>query len=223
MQVYNDPRDLPEKPPIFRKGFPTVILVLTGAIIAVTLVQFNVSLEVQDWMFSVGAVAGGPSFENVYRPWGAFAPYALHTFLHGGTFHLMMNMAMLIAMGPIVAQALGKDWRASLFFLIFFFLCAAGGAWAQILYYAINAEDGIAIGASSAISGLLPAIGYLRNRWRGAWSISVPWILINLVLAFLGGDVGVLRIAWAAHLGGLAAGFSFPLFLALARREHLFK
>ena len=42
MQVYNDPTDLPEKPPIFRKGFPPVILVLTGAIVAVSLIQINV-------------------------------------------------------------------------------------------------------------------------------------------------------------------------------------
>ncbi|MEO0608703.1 MAG: rhomboid family intramembrane serine protease, partial [Pseudomonadota bacterium] len=165
------------------------------------------------------AVAGGPSFDGLVRPWGALAPYALHTFLHGGAFHLMMNMAMLIALGPIVAQALGKDGRAALLFLAFFFLCAAGGAAAQILYYVINAEDGIAIGASSAISGLLPAIGFLRNGWRGALSISVPWVVINLALALIGGDVGILRIAWAAHLGGLAAGFSFPVFLSLIKRS----
>lgn len=66
MQVYNDPNAAPEKPPIFREGFPTVVLILTGAIVAVTLVQFNVSLPIQDWMFATAAVAGGPSFENVY-------------------------------------------------------------------------------------------------------------------------------------------------------------
>lgn len=218
MQVYNDPNDLPEKPPIFRAGFPKVVLFLAVAIIAVTLVQFNASENIADWMFAVGAIAGGPSFENVYRPWGDLAPYGLHVFLHGGAFHLMMNMAMLIALGPIAALALGRDWRAAMLFLVFFFVCAAGGAAAQMLWYAINAEDGIAIGASSAISGLLPAIGYIRNGWRGAWSISVPWVLINLLLALLGGDVGMMRIAWAAHLGGLVAGFSFPVFVGMAKK-----
>lgn len=218
MQVYNDPRDLPEKPPIFRKGFPKVILFLAVAIIVVSLIQFNVSVQMQDWMFAVGAVAGGPGFDNVVRPWSSVSPYVLHVFLHGGSFHLMINMAMLVALGPIVALALGRDLRAAILFLAFFFLCAAGGAFAQVLWYAINVEDGIAIGASSAISGLLPAVGYIRNGWRGAWSISVPWILINLGLAFLGGDVGMMRIAWAAHLGGLAAGFGFPVFLGLSRK-----
>ena len=171
-------------------------------------------------MFSVAAIAGGPSFENVYRPWGDFAPYVLHTFLHGGSFHLMLNMAMLIAIGPIIAQALGKSVYAAGLFLAFFVVCAIGGGLAQMLWYAIEAQDGIAIGASSAISGLLPAVGYIRNGWKGAWSMSVPWVLINVVLAFLGGDVGVMNIAWAAHLGGLIAGFTFPMFLALARSRN---
>lgn len=218
MHVYNDPEHAPEKPPIFRKGFPSVILFLAGAIIAVSLVQFNVPLRTQDWMFSIAAIAGGPSFENVVRPWGDFAPYMLHIFLHGGAFHLMLNMAMLIAIGPIIAKELKNTPRGAVLFLMFFALCAIGGGLAQMLQYAIEAQDGIAIGASSAISGLLPAVGYVQNGWRGAWSMSVPWVLINIVLAFLGGDIGVMRIAWAAHLGGLAGGFTFPAFLALARR-----
>ena len=86
-----------------------------------------------------------------------------------------------------------------------------------MLWYAIEAKDGIAVGASSAISGLLPAVGYIRNGFKGAWSISVPWIVINVGLALLGGDVGIMQIAWAAHLGGLVAGFSYPLFATLAR------
>ena len=216
MQVYNDPNTAPEKPPIFRKGFPTVILILAGAIIAVSLVQFNASRQFQDWMFATAAIAGGPGFENVYRPWGDFAPYVLHMFLHGGSFHLMMNIAMLIALGPIVAKDLGNSTSGAVLFLIFFAVCAAGGALAQVVWYAIQAQDGIAIGASSAISGLLPAVGYTRGGLKGAWSLSVPWILINIVLAFLGGDVGVMQIAWAAHLGGLAAGFAYPLFMRLA-------
>ena len=219
MQVYNDPADGPERPPIFRKGFPRVILLLAGAIIAVSLIQFNVAIDTQDWMYSVAAIAGGPSFENVYRPWGDFAPYVLHTFLHGGSFHLMLNIAMLIALGPIIAQALGRSLYSDMLFLGFFAVCAIGGGMAQMLWFAIDAQDGIAIGASSAISGLLPAVGYIRNGIKGAWSISVPWIVINLVLAVFGGSLGALSIAWAAHLGGLAAGFTFPVFLALAKPQ----
>ena len=217
MQVYNDPNELPEKPPIFRKGFPGVILILAGAIIGVTLVQFNASARLEDWMLATAAIVGGPSFEGLTRPWGDFAPYLLHTFLHGGSFHLMMNMAMLIALGPIVVQALGTSLRASLLFLAFFAVCAIGGGVAQAVWFAVDAQDGIAVGASSAISGLLPAVGFIRDGLKGAWSLSLPWVLINIALAFLGGDIGVMQIAWAAHLGGLVAGFSYPIFVRLAR------
>ena len=217
MQVYNDPTELPEKPPIFRVGFPKVILLLVGAIVAVSLIQFNAPRSLQNWMFDVAAIAGGPTYSNVLRPWGDFAPYVLHTFLHGGSFHLLMNMAMLIAIGPLIAQALGKSLYASLLFLAFFAVCAIGGGLAQMLWYAIEAQDGSAIGASSAISGLLPAVGYIRDGYKGAWSMSLPWMLINVVLAFLGGDIGIMSIAWAAHLGGLVAGFSFPVFFSLSK------
>ena len=129
----------------------------------------------------------------------------------------MLNMAALVSFGPIIALAMGRGLQPALLFLIFFFACAIGGAVAQILWFSISNTDGLAIGASSAISGLLPAVGYIRGGRKTAWSISVPWIVINIVLAFVGG-FGPIGIAWAAHLGGLAAGFSFPFFLALARR-----
>jgi membrane associated rhomboid family serine protease len=41
-----------------------------------------------------------------------------------------------------------------------------------------------------------------------------PWVALNLLTAALGGAaLGGASIAWAAHLGGLAAGAAlFPLF-----------
>lgn len=217
MQVYTDPDQTPEKPPIFKKGFPVVILMLVSAIVAVTMVQFSASRQVQDWMLAAGAIAGGPGADTLARPLGDFAPYLLHTFLHGGAFHLVMNMAMLIALGPIIVLGLGNTARGSVLFLLFFFVCAAGGAAAEVVWGVISARPSLAIGASSAISGLLPAVGFLRGGWRSAGSMALPWLLINIALAFLGGDVGIMRLAWAAHIGGLLAGFSFPLFLSLAR------
>jgi len=128
----------------------------------------------------------------------------------------LMNIGMLIALGPIVALALGKTIRSALFFLAFFATCAICGGLTQSLSYVLEAKDGIAIGASSAISGLLPAVGYIRGGLKSAWSMSVPWMVINIALAFLGGDIGIMSIAWAAHLGGLAAGFTYPVFARLA-------
>ncbi|MEM0985583.1 MAG: rhomboid family intramembrane serine protease [Pseudomonadota bacterium] len=195
---------------------PLVILVLTAAISLVSLVQFLVPPGVEDQMFAVGAVAGGPGFQGVYRPWGDLAPYLLHVFLHGGMIHLAMNVAALLSFGSAVALDLGRGWRGGLLFLAFFALCAAGGAGLQVFWFDRAGENGIAIGASSAISGLLPAFGYSRGGIGGALRASAPWLLINVVFLALGG-VFSLPIAWAAHIGGLLAGLSFPLFRALAR------
>ncbi len=209
------PNNRPRIP--FYRAYPPVLLALSAAIIAVSVLQFLVSPAVENQMYAGAALIGGPGFELVERPLGPFAPYLLHVFLHGGMLHLGMNMWALFSFGGVVALALGKSWRGSLAFLVFFFVCAIGGGLAQMLVFQMQAEGGVAIGASSAISGLLPALGWLRGRWAGALRISVPWLLINLVLAVSGGLIDI-PIAWAAHLGGLAAGFAFPLFLGWTRR-----
>ena len=216
MLIQDDtPQPRPRVP--FYRAYPPVLLGLAAAIIAVSLVQFMAPPAMENQMFAAAALIGGPGFDDVSRPIGAFAPYVLHTFLHGGVMHLGMNMWALLSFGAVISAAFGQRWRGALAFLAFFFVCAIGGGLAQMLVFQLQTEGGVAIGASSAISGLLPALGWLRGRWRGALRISVPWLVINLVLAFVG-EVGGVSIAWAAHLGGLAAGFSFPFFLRWAWR-----
>jgi len=186
-------------------------------IIAVSVVQFLVPPEVEDDMVWAGAVLGGQEYSGAEQPFGAFAPLVLHTFLHGGVFHLGVNMWAMMSIGAGSALVMGKSVRGMAAFVAFFFLCAIGGGLAHIAVFYFQADGSAAIGASSAISGLLPALGWLQGRWAGALRISVPWLLINLVLAVSGGLIDI-PIAWAAHLGGLAAGFAFPLFLGWARR-----
>ncbi len=214
MQIM-DPDPAP-RVPIF-KNMPILVLVLAGAIIVATLVQFFGGTANENSMFASAAIIGGPEFSDLARPLGDIAPLFLHVFLHGDMFHLAMNMAMLLALGPIVANGLGPSLRSQIVFLVFFFVCALAGALAQMLYYDLSQTSGLAIGASSAISGLLPAMGYLKGGWREAARFSLPWLLINIVLALTGGIVA-LPLAWQAHLGGLAAGFLFPAFKAATQR-----
>ncbi len=213
--MYNAPQP-PERVPIF-KNMPGGVLALTVAIIGVYLIQMFAGPRTENWLFLSGAVMGGPEFAGFDRPFGDTAPLFLHVFLHAGFFHIAMNMAMLISLGPIVAMGFGNGSRAQVGFLIFFFFCAFGGALGQLLVYDVTGTSGLAVGASSAISGLLPAVGFIRGGWREAARFSVPWIIINIALAFMG-DIFPLPIAWAAHLGGLAAGFAFPFFVAMIRR-----
>jgi len=205
--------------PVFRRGYPSIILILSAAIILVSLYQFNAPPQMEDWLLRAGALISGPAFEGIERPFGNYVPFFAHIFLHGGGLHLGLNMLGLMAMGPIVALALGQTLRGWLLFLAFFLFCALGGGLAEMIWGLVSGKNIIAIGASSAISGLLPAIGYIQNRWQGAWSMSKGWIFINLCLA-VAGEFIALPIAWAAHLGGTFAGFSVAVFLAFASRHH---
>lgn len=194
---------------------PQVVLILTLSIVGVTMVQFFGPPDLVNWMFEAGALIGGYEYAGLQRPYGEWAPLVLHIFLHGGILHLAMNMGALLSLGPAVAKPFGSSMSGSVVFLLFFGVCAVGGGLAQMWQFG-GQDAGVAIGASSAISGLLPALGWLRGGFEGAVRMSIPWILINFALAATAGAIQ-LPIAWAAHLGGLAAGFTFPFFLSLMR------
>jgi len=188
----NEP--LPREP-VFNNA-PAIVLWLGLAIAGVTALQLLGPPRLEDWLLRSGAIVTG--YEQPPRPLGGFAPYILHVFIHGGFLHLAMNLAALAAFGPPVARDLGRGLTGGVWFLAFFFLCGLAGGLAQQVS---SLQPGLALGASSAISGLLPAAGYARGGWRGAARLGAPWLVINLVL------IGVAPIAWAAHLGGLAAGW----------------
>lgn len=218
MHIQDNPPGEPDaRRPIFRNT-PPVLIGLAGLIIAISVFQFLAPEDTAYDMLYAGAVIGGPGADQLERPFGHFAPLALHTFLHGGILHLGLNMAAMFSFGAIVATVIGKSLRGMMIFLAFFFVCAIGGGLAELYVMQFRNEISSAIGASSAISGLLPALGWLQGGWKRALRISLPWFLINIGLAVLGG-ASPIPIAWAAHIGGLVAGFSFPLFLYWARPE----
>jgi membrane associated rhomboid family serine protease len=119
--------------PLFNR-LPPVVVALTAVIVLASSIQlisqwgFVLDPWIANWMFDAGAIAGGPEFAGVYRPLGHFAPLVLHVFLHGGIFHLVMNMMALVAFGPPVAIALGIGRKGAFAFLLFFAGCAIAGA-----------------------------------------------------------------------------------------------
>lgn len=210
-----DPADTSPAPPVFAPGFPRSLAGLGVAIVAVSLVQLMGPAFVSIWMLEAGALIGDMTYHGVNRPLGTLAPYVLHVFLHGDLFHLVMNMTALIAFGPLVAKAFGGNGSG---FLAFFFFCAITGGIAQMAVFDLQTAPGLAIGASSALSGLLPAAGYVMGGWKRSVQYALPWLAINVALA-AADMVIALPIAWAAHLGGLAGGFLFPVFLLFLRRS----
>ena len=216
---YDPSEDLRPREPIFNR-FPAVVLILSAVIIGTSTVLFMAQPYLEDWMLRAGAVVAGPQYEGMPRPFGPLAPYILHVLLHGNFFHLAMNMTAMIAFGPPIAMAFGRGGKGAAGFLIFFAGASIAGALAETVWAVSSGQSQMMIGASSGLSGFLPAIGWLMGGFRQAVRISIPWLIINLVIAVAGtaiiGSIFGIGIAWAAHLGGLAGGFVlFPILLRI--------
>src|SRR6476661_717528 len=113
-------------------------------------------------------------------------------FLHIGVFHLVLNMLAVLVFGSELERQLGR-WR----FLVLYLLSALGGA-ASIQLFGNPAAQ--VAGASTAIWGLLGALGVLmivrREDLRGLLTL----LAINLLISFFPG------VSLLGHLGGLVAG-----------------
>lgn len=204
--------------PVFN-SVPAVILVLAG-LITVVQVSGAVSAPLRDlFVASFVLVDAPPGIALPAQPLGNQAPYLLHVFVHFGLLHFGMNMVVLLGAGGLVARQFGTSLRGVAGFLVFFFACALAGALAQqILPQADYATMG---GASTAISGLIAAAGWVRGGYQGMLRLAVPWIGFNIIL----GVTGVLLpipIGWAAHIGGTVAGaILFPVLIAVFGNRRL--
>ena len=132
------------------------------------------------------------------------------TLLHGGIFHLVLNLLMLIFCGRMVEGVIGP---AGLAVLYLFGAYASAGA-----QYLADPYDGSPmIGASGAISAVFGAYALLYGRPRGfadhprigvlvniVW-LAVAWIGVQFLMGVAFADMGM-AIATAAHIGGFLAG-----------------
>jgi membrane associated rhomboid family serine protease len=215
-----------QPPPRTREPFfgdvPLSVVLLGGAIGFVSAAALLAPPAISNLIFWTCAVKVGPGPFGAEQPLGPWAPYGLHVFAHGGWAHLLLNLAGLAAFGAACARRL----RAPLAFLGFFALCGVAGA----LTEAALPRDAptTMLGASSGVFGLIAGATYVRASRGGRLAPLAsramlmglaPWVVINLVTAGAGGGAFGGNIAWAAHLGGLAAGaLTFPLFDRLARK-----
>jgi membrane associated rhomboid family serine protease len=124
------------------------------------------------------------------------------TLVHGGLFHLLMNMYALWIVGPLSEALYG---RAT--FLAIYLTSALGGSIASYLFFANPS-----VGASGAIFGLFGLVfsatyfhkPLLRAQARALTSQIGILIVLNLVIGF--GIGGFAAIDNAAHVGGLLVG-----------------
>jgi len=158
-------------------------------------------------------LAGAKS--NAWLQAGAWWRLLAAVWLHASWPHLLVNLAGLLLLGQVTANALGTGRM-----LLIFFLGGAASFLASFL-----ASTGDSVGASGAIHALLGALlifGVLH--WRRIPRTGRPWWLAT---ALLFTAMTVLTQALdphsdrVAHLGGLLAGVL--LGLPLARSPRLFE
>jgi membrane associated rhomboid family serine protease len=128
-----------------------------------------------------------------------------YMFLHGGIWHLALNMFIIWMFGRQLEAVWGGER-----FLKYYIICGIGGA----LFSFIFAYNSLVIGASGAGYGILLAYAVLfpYNQiyvW-GIFPVRARTLVIVLaVIEFLSGISGSDGIAHFAHLGGMAAGLLY--------------
>lgn len=135
-------------------------------------------------------------------------------FMHGGWLHLGGNMLYLWIFGNNVEDAMGHGR-----FIIFYLLCGAASAAAQVMSAPSSTVP--MIGASGAVSGILGAylilhpfarvhtliiiIFFIRIIELPALIVLGFWFMLQ-ILSSLGSSGAGAGIAWHAHIGGFVVG-----------------
>ena len=144
-----------------------------------------------------------------------------HQFLHGSLGHLVGNMIVLLVAGPFVEAAIGR-WR----FLLGYLASGMAAGAVQLLI-----SDAPLIGASGAIAGAMAMVAVLYGTRRvrvfywvlvyfdtarvPALALLPVWVANEIFQWVTSG--GASRVAYSAHLAGLAFG---AVFAWLLRRLH---
>jgi len=145
-----------------------------------------------------------------------------YIFLHGGLWHLLINLLVLWMFGCDLERQWGKQR-----FLGYYLLCGVGAGCINVIVKMMGLGDPTVatVGASGAIYGLLMAWAVLwpdRQIWLIPFPVQLPiriYVAIMAAIAFYGslesyGD----NVSHVSHLGGMLVGY-----LYLRRGSYLYK
>jgi membrane associated rhomboid family serine protease len=153
-------------------------------------------------------------------PFSVYLTLLFSMFMHGGIAHIAGNMLFLWIFGDNVEDRMGH-----LRYLVFYLVCGLLASLAHVLTTVMFASDPESLlipslGASGAISGVLGGYIVLYPRRRVTAIVfrfvtDVPayvaigiWFAFQLIsgVGILGGGSQLGGVAYAAHIGGFAAG-----------------
>jgi membrane associated rhomboid family serine protease len=194
--------------------FPPVIKYLLITNIAIFILQYFIFAG-----FKVGGIRISDYFMYYFalNPIGSelfpFYPWQLLTylFMHGGFWHLFLNMLALWMFG----MELENIWGSKKF-LLYYLMCGVGAGLANILVTPLFTNQLLpTVGASGSVYGILVAFGMLfPNReifLYFLFPIKAKYFVIIYMLIELFSVGSNSGIAHAAHLGGGLVGFIYLL------------
>ena len=133
-----------------------------------------------------------------------------YMFVHGGLWHILINMLTLWMFGMDLERGWGRRR-----FLEYYFLCGAGAGLCVIAASALfGGMSSRTIGASGAVYGLLLAFGMLYPDRVVLFSFLFPmkakyFVMIIGAIAFLSSFEGGTGVSHVAHLGGMIFGYLY--------------
>lgn len=135
------------------------------------------------------------------RPWGVVT----YMFLHGGFWHLALNMLILFFFGPPLENRWGSRE-----FIKYYVICGVGAAALGFLFM-----PNAVIGASGAVYGIMLAFALAWPEapiyvW-GIFPVKAKWLVGFLFVVSVFSTFGSTgdNVAHFAHLGGLLTGFLY--------------
>lgn len=196
--------------PLFSRQWGGAIKWLIIANVSVYLVQVFAG---RNFLYTFGLVPY--QITRNLRLWQIFT----HMFLHGGLFHLLINLFVLWMFG----KPIEREWGTSSF-LKYYFTCGLGAGF-FIFITSLNSRIPV-VGASGAIYGILVAFAMLYPDSIIYLYFLFPIkakhfvILIGAVALLAGISRGRSNIAHFGHLGGLLVGYVYLKFPLWRHRFH---
>ncbi len=161
---------------------------ITNLLILINIIMFVIQNTIQNGTLYFG-------LNPFFFEYGLYHQLLSTMFVHGGIFHIAMNMFVLFQFGNMIESYIGSI-RYSILYLIGGLLTSIG----TLGYMYLTGNWANVIGASGAISVLL---GWFALRVPMQRKGIIIWILlISFAPLFLG-----MPIAWYSHLIGFALGW----------------
>ncbi len=164
-------------------GRPYVTLGIIAA--AVGFYLYGMATGFSQWQITYGLWPAASAQE----PWR----WITSAFVHGGLFHIGINMFVLYQVGSQLEPVMGR-----VRFAILYGVSLVGGSVAIQL---LAAPNSLHLGASGAIFGLFGAYGLLLYKLKLPWQSMAATAGIWLAAGFF-----LAGISWQGHVGGLVFG-----------------